>query len=103
MVKVRVRNPQVTKLLKLNIDLGVAYDDDLLKPKDFLDFLKSNMKINGKKGNLGRNDTTTMTRAQRFLLALRGREYQVGMHGRNGGFYFCCYAMIALRRFGFVD
>ena len=35
------------------IDLGVALDDDLLIGKEFVDYLKTNLKVNNKKGNLG--------------------------------------------------
>ena len=35
------------------IDLGVAIDDDLLIGKEFVDYLKTNLKVHGKKGNLG--------------------------------------------------
>merc|ERR1711893_478828 len=60
MVRVVERNPAVQKQLKFTIDLGIAYEDDLVVPKEFLDFLKSNMKVNGKKGNLGENVTLVL-------------------------------------------
>ena len=47
------------KPLKFTVDLGVAYDDDLVKPKDFQEYLKTQMKVNGKKGNLGEDVTCT--------------------------------------------
>lgn len=59
MVKVKENNPEVQKPIKFTIDLGVAYDDELLKAKDFQDFLKTHMKINDKKGNLGESVTWT--------------------------------------------
>ena len=39
------------------IDLGVAIDDDLMIGKEFVDFLKGGLKVNGKKGNLADNIT----------------------------------------------
>merc|ERR1712170_282241 len=60
MVRVVERNPAVQKQLKFTLDLGIAYEDDLVVPKEFLDFLKSNMKVNGKKGNLGENVTLVL-------------------------------------------
>ena len=59
MVKVKERNPKTEKPLKFTVDLGVAYDDDLVKPKDFQEYLKTQMKVNGKKGNLGEEVTCT--------------------------------------------
>lgn len=59
MVKVKENNPEVQKPIKFTIDLGVAYDDELLKAKDFQDFLQTHMKVNGKKGNLGESVTWT--------------------------------------------
>ena len=59
MVKVKENNPEVQKPIKFTIDLGVAYDDELLKAKDFQDFLKTHMKVNDKKGNLGESVTWT--------------------------------------------
>ena len=59
MVRVKENNPEVEKPLKFTIDLGVAYDDELLKAKDFQDFMKTHMKVNGKKGNLGESVTWT--------------------------------------------
>lgn len=35
MVKTKENNPEVQKPLKFTIDLGVAYDDELMKAKDF--------------------------------------------------------------------
>ena len=45
---------------KFFIDLGVALEDDLLVAKEFADFLKSNIKVAGKKGNLGENVVITL-------------------------------------------
>lgn len=61
MVKDRKQNPEVTKPLKFVLDLGVAYEDDLIVPKEFLDFLKSSLKVNGKKGNLGEDVTLLLS------------------------------------------
>ena len=48
------------KQQKFYIDLGVALEDDLLVAKEFADFLKSNLKVAGKKGNLGENVVITL-------------------------------------------
>ena len=49
------------KQAKFFIDLGVALEDDLLVAKEFVDFLKSNIKVAGKKGNLGETITVTVS------------------------------------------
>ena len=59
MVRLREKNPAIEKPLKFTIDLGVAHEDDLVKPKDFQDFLQTHIKLNGKKGNLGESVTCT--------------------------------------------
>ena len=59
MVRIREKNPTIEKPLKFTIDLGVAYEDELVKPKDFQDFLQTHIKLNGKKGNLGESVTCT--------------------------------------------
>ena len=52
MVQHKLRNTELKKPANYTIDLGVAYEDDLLVAKELADFLKSSLKINGKKGNL---------------------------------------------------
>ena len=42
------------------VDLGVALDDDLIIGKEFVDYLKTNLKVQGKKGNLGDNITVAL-------------------------------------------
>ena len=59
--KIRSKTPGQKKQSKYYIDLGVALEDDLLVAKEFVDFLKSNLKVNGKKGNLGENVTVTLS------------------------------------------
>lgn len=44
------------------VDLGVAQDDDLITPKEFVEYLKTNLKVHGKKGNLGDNITVALDR-----------------------------------------
>ena len=46
---------------KFIVDLGVAIEDDLLVAKEFADFLRSNIKVGNKKGNLGENIVVTLT------------------------------------------
>ena len=52
MVQHKLRNTELKKAVNFVIDLGVAYEDDLLVAKELADFLKTSMKLNGKKGNL---------------------------------------------------
>ena len=52
MVRVRERNPEVKKQIKFTLDLGIAYDDQFLVPDNFVEYLKTNFKVNGVKGNL---------------------------------------------------
>ena len=54
--KSKITKPK--KETKYSIDLGVALEDDLMIGKEFVDFLKTNLKVNGKKGNLA--DTITI-------------------------------------------
>ena len=51
-VEVRKTNKN-KKTQKFQIDLSIPLKDELLVGKEFVDFLKSNIKVNGKKGNLG--------------------------------------------------
>ena len=46
MVKKNVQNPVSTKLIKHTVDLGVAVDDDLVQIKEFVDYLRGNVKVN---------------------------------------------------------
>ena len=50
MVKVRERNPKLTKDQKFYIDLTIPKDGDLIIVQQFIDFLAANIKINGEKG-----------------------------------------------------
>ena len=52
MVQKKTRNVELKKAANFTIELGVAYEDDLLVAKELADFLKTSIKINGKKGNL---------------------------------------------------
>ena len=38
--RIKERNPKLDKAVKHHVDLGVAYEDDLVQPKEFVDFLK---------------------------------------------------------------
>ena len=60
MVKVNEKNPVVSKQMKFVLDLGIAYDDQLIVPKEFVDFLKANFKVNGIKGGLGEDVAITL-------------------------------------------
>ena len=53
MVKKDNKNPSVQKNIKHTVDLGVAIDDSLVQINEFVDYIKANLKINGKKGGLG--------------------------------------------------
>ena len=58
--KLRSKNAN-KKQTKHFIDLNVALEDDLLVAKEFVDFLKSNIKVQGKKGNLGEVITVSLS------------------------------------------
>ena len=62
MVRKTERNPVAAKPLKFMIDLGVAHEDDLLVSKDLSDFLRTNMKLNGKKNNLKEEVTISVNK-----------------------------------------
>ena len=60
--KTKIRSKTANKKqTKYFIDLNVALEDDLLVAKEFVDFLKSNIKVQGKKGNLGELITVTLS------------------------------------------
>lgn len=59
MVRIKEKNPKAEKALKFTVDLGVAVDDQLVDAKSFLEFLRTHLKVNGKKGNLGEDVTCT--------------------------------------------
>ncbi len=60
--KPKLRSKNATKKqTKHFIDLNVALEDDLLVAKEFVDFLKSNIKVQGKKGNLGEVITVSLS------------------------------------------
>merc|ERR1719240_250992 len=40
------------KAVKFTLDIAQAIEDDVIDPDHFLDYLKGNMKVGGKKGNL---------------------------------------------------
>ena len=57
----KLRNaPLQTKTLKFVVDLGVAAQDTLFNPKDVVDFFKSKIKLNGRKGNLKEDVTVAL-------------------------------------------
>ena len=62
MVQAKLRNTELKKPANYTIDLGVAYEDDLLVAKELADFLKSSIKVNGKKGNLQDQVTVTVNK-----------------------------------------
>ncbi len=53
------RNPKLEKEKKIVVDLGVAVNDELVIPKEYVDYLKNRMKINGIKGNTGEDVAIT--------------------------------------------
>ena len=48
------------KTLKYNVDLSLPIQDDLVVAKEFVDFLKTTIKVEGKKGNLGESISVSM-------------------------------------------
>ena len=65
------RNPTVAKPLKFVVDLGVAYEDDLLVAKELGDFLRTNMKVNEKKNNLGEDVTIAVNKDKLTIVSNR--------------------------------
>ena len=62
MVQHKIRNTELKKPASFVIDLGVAYEDDLLVAKELADFLRTAIKINGKKGNLQEHVTIAVNK-----------------------------------------
>ena len=61
----RIRNnPVVKKAVEYNIDLSQPTEDEVIDVSEFEDFLKSNLKIDGKKGNLGNDVVITSTESK---------------------------------------
>ena len=71
MVRKVERNPAVAKPLKFVVDLGVAYEDDLLVAKELADFLRTNMKVNNKKNNLGEDVTISVSKDKLTIVSNR--------------------------------
>merc|ERR1712050_237239 len=46
------RSARANKAVKFTLDISQAIDDDVIDQGHFIDFLKTNMKVGGKKGNL---------------------------------------------------
>lgn len=51
-------NPIVKKPVNYTLDLSQPTEDEVIDVADFVDFLKQNLKIDGKKGNLNLVDIT---------------------------------------------
>ncbi len=71
MVKVTEKNPTIQKALKFVVDLGVAYEDDLIGSKDLADFFRNTMKVNDKKGNLGEDVTISVSKDKLTIVSSR--------------------------------
>ena len=56
--KSKISKPK--KVSTFHVDLGVALTDDLIIGKEFVEYLKTNLKVKGKKGNLGENITIAL-------------------------------------------
>ena len=57
--KPKDRNPPVEKELKFVVDFGVAFQDDLVIPKEFQTYLLSRLKLNGETGNVNQDVVVT--------------------------------------------
>ncbi len=42
-----LKNPELNRIIKFTIDLGVTVEDRLVNPKEIMDYLKGSIKING--------------------------------------------------------
>jgi large subunit ribosomal protein L22e len=73
MTKKILKNPEQNKVTKFTIDLGVTVDDNLVNPKEIVDYLKSSIKINGQQGLLGDNVTVTLVGTKSILVSTRVR------------------------------
>ena len=54
------------KELSFNIDCSAPLEDNIFTAKEFVDYLKTNIKVNGKKGNLG-DDNVKVTEANNVI------------------------------------
>jgi hypothetical protein len=62
--KSKISKPK--KVSHFCIDLGVALEDDLIIGKEFIEYLKTNIKVRGKKGNLGDSITIALDKKKVF-------------------------------------
>ena len=71
------KKSKITKPKKVShfyIDLGVALEDDLIIGKEFVEYLKTNLKVNGKKGNIGDQVTIALDKKRVDLSGCHQRQ-----------------------------
>lgn len=67
------KNPALNKVIKYTVDLGVTVEDELLNPVEIVDYLRSSMKIDNLKGNLGSDITISLAGNKNVVIATRLR------------------------------
>ena len=73
MVKKDIKNRTVQKTIKHTVDLGVAIDDSLVQISEFVDYIKSNLKVNGNKGALGEDIVVSANGTKQSMVTSRVR------------------------------
>ncbi len=67
------KNPPLSKVVKYSVDLGVTVEDDLVNAQEIADYLKSNIKIDNLKGNLGSDVMVTLNGTKHLVITTRLR------------------------------
>ena len=67
MTKKICKNPDMKKVVKYLVDLGVTVTDELLNPQEIVDYLKANIKVDNLKGNLG-SDILVSQNGPKFIV-----------------------------------
>jgi large subunit ribosomal protein L22e len=65
------KNPQLEKTVKYNIDLGVIVVDELVNGQEIVDYLKSNIKIDNLKGNIGSDVAVALNGSKHIVVSTR--------------------------------
>ena len=73
MVKKDIKNPSVYKTIKHTVHLEVSIDDSLVQLSEFVDYIKSNLKVNGNKGALGEDIVVSANGTKQVMVTSRVR------------------------------
>ena len=67
------KNPALNKVVKYTVDLGVTVEDELLNPQEIVDYLKTSIKVDNLKGNLGSDVVVSQNGNKNIIISTRLR------------------------------